>query len=398
MPRLEIAQLVKRYGSVTAVSGLDLSIADGEFVSLLGPSGCGKTTALNCVAGLEIPDEGRISLDSRVLFDSAQKISLPAEARGLGMVFQSYALWPHMSVASNLEFPLKLRGIDAVRRRKMAADWLDRLGIGELGRRYPHELSGGQQQRVALARAIVYKPPLLLLDEPLSNLDAKVREQTRVWLKSIQSELGTTTLYVTHDQDEAMSMSDRIAVMSGGDVVQFDSPETVYREPASSFVAGFVGSSAFLRGRVDQPLANGCILVRLDGIGRPLRLRATKGAWSAGQQVWVCVRPENVRLNGPSEAHRDATEAAAEGPGDYLQVVSRAYRGSSYRYGLALDDQILFADAAERYDTDGVNVSFDEGGCVVFPSDDANLAALNVGFRESGKAGGKTLVNPVVNV
>src|SRR5215216_5508430 len=244
-------------GTVKAIDDVSLTIAPGELVSFLGPSGCGKTTTLNCVAGLEHPDQGVIRVGDFVMTDTSRKISLQPEERGLGMVFQSYALWPHMTVADNVAFGLRIAKTKKEEIKRRVESILELVGLGGMGKRYPFQLSGGQQQRVALARAVVTEPRLLLLDEPLSNLDAKVREQARIWLRDIQRRLGITTVYVTHDQAEALAMSDKIAVISAGRIEQFDAPQEVYDHPATRFVAEFIGATSFLKGKVVDATANG---------------------------------------------------------------------------------------------------------------------------------------------
>jgi putative spermidine/putrescine transport system ATP-binding protein len=244
MTRLSIAGLEKAYGGVRAVRGIDLEVAEGELVSLLGPSGCGKTTTLRCVAGFEIPTGGSIA------FDGADVTGLPPEKRDIGMVFQNYALFPHLTVAQNLAFGLEMRKIDATAKGKRIADVLAMVQLSGYEGRYPRELSGGQQQRVALARALVIEPRLLLLDEPLANLDAKLRDEMRFFIRSLQRRVGITAMYVTHDQAEAMVMSDRIVVMFDGLIHQLGSAEDVYDRPATKAVSNFIGLSNFLDGKV----------------------------------------------------------------------------------------------------------------------------------------------------
>src|SRR5437868_7336424 len=249
MSKLKLRGIEKRYGDVAAVAGLDLELAQGEFVSLLGPSGCGKTTTLRMIAGFIDPTAGSIEMDGQVL--SSASGSLPPEKRGMSMIFQSYAVWPNMTVGQNVAFGLELRRLprDEVRRR--VAEMLDVVQMGHLAKRYPAELSGGQQQRVALARAIVIKPSVLLLDEPLSNLDANLREEMRFEIRRLHDEFKITTVYVTHDQAEAMVTSDRIAVMNQGRIEQVDAPHALYTRPKTRFVAGFVGRTNFLEGTSD---------------------------------------------------------------------------------------------------------------------------------------------------
>jgi ABC-type sugar transport system ATPase subunit len=285
-----LASLSKRFGSVAAVDAVDLAIVDHEFVSFLGPSGCGKTTTLNMIAGLETPSGGSIRIGD------ADVTRLPAMKRDVAMVFQSYALYPHMTVARNLGFALHVRGVEAGEADRKIRRAADTLGLGELLERFPRQLSGGQRQRVALGRALVRDPKVFLLDEPLSNLDAVLRVQTRAELKRLFGSLGTTAIYVTHDQAEAMTMSDRIAVFSRGRLQQFGAPLEIYRAPANRFVAGFVGSPPmiFLQGSIDA-------LGQLDILGR--RFQAPARLSSQGDRpLIVGVRPEDVRIGRGGEA------------------------------------------------------------------------------------------------
>lgn len=281
MTFLTIQNLSKHYHDFVAVQGTHLEIGEAEFISLLGPSGCGKTTTLQMIAGFIEPTRGRIWLQGRDITGVA------AHRRWLGIVFQSYALFPHMTVEGNVSFGLEMRKIRSDLRRKQVADALELVGLGHLGARYPRELSGGQQQRVALARALVIKPPLLLLDEPLSNLDAKLREDLQSELRRIQRSLGTTTILVTHDQGEAMALSDRIVVMNKGCVEQIDRPEALYDKPASEFVARFLGKTNTLRGNV---------VVR--DTGTILMLADLALPWPAAKPgpVLLSIRPEKLRI------------------------------------------------------------------------------------------------------
>ena len=247
-----IEHVAKRFGQVRAVDGLDLTVEDGRFVCLLGPSGCGKTTTLRMLAGLEFPDSGRIRSGDRVLSDGHTGAFVPPERRGIGFVFQSYALWPHMTVAQNIAFGLEVRRWPRERRTARVREVLELLRIGDLGARYPSQLSGGQQQRVALARSLAPGADLLLLDEPLSNLDAQLRLEMRAELKRLHARLATTIVFVTHDQLEAMTMATDVAVMKDGRLQQYGSPLDVYRRPANEFVAAFMGSPAMNMLRVDD--------------------------------------------------------------------------------------------------------------------------------------------------
>ncbi|MDO4177867.1 MAG: ABC transporter ATP-binding protein [Phascolarctobacterium sp.] len=246
MSQVKISHVFKRFGDVTAVNDFNIDIADGEFISFLGPSGCGKTTTLRMVAGFEKATEGEIVIGDTVVSSSEKGIFVPPEKRGVGMVFQSYAVWPHMNVIDNVGYPLKIQKVPKEERLARVMEMLELVHLKEYAERLPSQLSGGQQQRVALARALVARPSLLLLDEPLSNLDAKLRESMRFEISQIQKKLGITVIYVTHDQSEAMTMSDRIVCMSMGNVQQIGKPYEIYSHPANKMVADFVGLINFL--------------------------------------------------------------------------------------------------------------------------------------------------------
>ncbi|WP_113569641.1 ABC transporter ATP-binding protein [Hyphomicrobiales bacterium] len=319
MADLILDNLSINYGSYKAVSEVSLTIPKGEFLTLLGPSGCGKSTTLFAISGLNHATSGAIRMGNRVLFDDKTKTVVPPEQRNIGLVFQSYALWPHMSVAENLAFPLKLRKIGRAEQDKRIKEALELVEMAKFAERYPFELSGGQQQRVALARALVYRPGLLLLDEPLSNLDAKLRERARVWLRELQERLGVTTVYVTHDQAEALAVSDRIAVMDTGRIRQLGTPKEIYETPADAFVADFIGSSNFLTGTVVDRAA-GIANVRLeDGT----MIKANTGRNGADEKVVIAVRPERLQIVG--SAGENVVQATVQG-GSYL--------GSVYQYEL----------------------------------------------------------------
>lgn len=245
MAQVKVENLSKRFGRVVAVQGFTLEVGEGELVSLLGPSGCGKTTVLRCIAGFERPDTGRIIVDGQVLNE------VPPERRNIGMVFQTYALFPHMTVAENIAFPLMIRGRPREERVRVVKEMLELVRLEGLEDRYPHQLSGGQRQRVALARALAMRPKVLLLDEPLSALDAKIREELRGEIRRIQKTLGITTLYVTHDQEEALALSDRVVVMNMGRIEQVGTPAEIYNAPRTPFVARFVGTMNLLPGRLE---------------------------------------------------------------------------------------------------------------------------------------------------
>ncbi|WP_406854562.1 ABC transporter ATP-binding protein [Alsobacter sp. KACC 23698] len=296
MADLVIENVKLSYGDVDILKGVSLSVEKGQIVALLGPSGSGKTTLLRCVAGLEQPYAGRIAIAGKTLFDGAKDINLPPEERGLGLVFQSYALWPHKTVYDNVAYPLKLRGVAGAQIKTRVARALESIGIGHLGARFPHQLSGGQQQRVALARALVYEPPVILLDEPLSNLDAKLREEARVWLRQLISELGLSALCVTHDQVEAMALADRILLLNGGVVEQQGTPEEMYGSPATLFAAEFMGANNRLPGKAVSVAPGAASLLfgdeRLEGV--------PCGPVAEGDDAYGVIRLERVRVaDGP---------------------------------------------------------------------------------------------------
>jgi iron(III) transport system ATP-binding protein len=345
MAELTIDRLVKRFGGVTAVDHVSIHVQDGEFLTLLGPSGCGKSTTLAAIAGLDRPDEGRIAVGPTVYFDGASGTFLPPERRNCGLVFQSYALWPHMTVFDNCAFPLKLRKVAAARRKDRVHEALRLVEMEAYADRFPHQLSGGQQQRVALARTLVYEPTILLLDEPLSNLDAKLRERARSWLSQLTKRVGLTTVYVTHDQAEALALSDRIAVMRGGRVSQLGTPREIYEEPADPFVADFIGSSNFLKGKAS---AGGVALPS----GRTL---AVGNGHAPGTDVVVAVRPERLTL--AAEAGTDAVEA---------RIVDRSYLGARWLYHLELDGEAIRVEAADALPGSSAFIRIPPEACVVF--------------------------------
>jgi len=300
VPVLTVESLVKVYASggqagARALDGVSFDVAEGEFFTLLGPSGCGKTTTLQCIAGLEMPGSGRITMGGETVFSSGQNLVVPANRRDLGMVFQSYAIWPHMTVFENVAFPLIHGPRKAVKSeiapRVHAA--LARVKLENLADRAAPLLSGGQQQRVALARALVHAPRLLLLDEPLSNLDAKLRDQMRLELRALVKSLGITTIFVTHDQVEAMSMSDRVALMRDGRIVQIGAPREIYLQPTSAFTASFMGQSNMVAGKVTAAGSVETALgaIRADTVGMPV-----------GAAVFVIVRPQSMLLRPVSGA------------------------------------------------------------------------------------------------
>ena len=362
MPRLAVQNLTKRFGAVSALDGISFDVEDGELVTLLGPSGCGKSTTLFAIAGLDRPTGGRILLGERVLFDGEAGVAVAPEARNCGLVFQSYALWPHMTVRENVTFPLKIRG---ARARAAAAEVDKVLELVEMlpfADRHPHELSGGQQQRVALARTLVYQPALLLLDEPLSNLDAKLRERTRGWLKELQSRLRLTTVFVTHDQTEALSLSDRIIVLDGGRIMQIGTPQEIYGAPATPFIADFIGGSNFLAGTV-QALVDGQAHVSLSD-GQLLSVAASP-ALAPGQRVTVSIRPQSVHL--VSGVPVDAVAAERRNPNLLRgRIVQREFLGPCYQYSVSIADRLVKFEAAEDLASNDATLAVQPESCTVF--------------------------------
>jgi spermidine/putrescine ABC transporter ATP-binding subunit len=301
-----LRDVVKRYGNELAVDHLGLEVRAGELLTLLGPSGCGKTTTLNMIAGFLEPDSGSIMLGGRDVSH------LPPDKRNSAMVFQQYALFPHMTVAANVAFGLRMRKVGRDERARRVAESLEIVGLTGLGQRYPRQLSGGQQQRVALARATVIRPTVLLLDEPLSNLDLKLREQLRLEIRQLQQKVGITTVFVTHDQTEALVLSDRIAVMNGGRIEQLGRPAEIYGRPANAFVAGFVGQSNILAADIDRATDTSAT-VRLAG-GQELAVSLPRAGVGAGQRVRVLIRPEALRVTA-SVSEPVGGDASAPPPG-----------------------------------------------------------------------------------
>ncbi|WMY12018.1 ABC transporter ATP-binding protein [Paraburkholderia phenoliruptrix] len=319
MSFLTLTDVAKSFGELQAVADVNLSVEKGEFVSLLGPSGCGKTTTLQMIAGFLETTRGRITLDGRDI------THMKPNKRGLGVVFQSYALFPHMSVADNVGFGLEMRNVDKAERKERVREALSLVRLDQLAHRFPRELSGGQRQRVAIARAIVIAPPVLLLDEPMSNLDAKLREDMQFELRGIQRKIGTTTIMVTHDQSEALSISDRVVVMEAGRITQIDTPYQAYERPENRFVSQFIGKANMLPGTV---IARDGDAIRVDlghdlcETGRTAQLPTRERVPGVGDAVTLCIRPEKLRLCAPDAGRVPAT------------VTSRFFLGSQWLYRL----------------------------------------------------------------
>ncbi|NRN21341.1 ABC transporter ATP-binding protein [Serratia marcescens] len=292
MIELSVENLHLTYGDNPVLKGVSMDLKRGEVVSLLGPSGSGKTTLLRAVAGLEKPSQGRIVIGNSAVYNGSARSEIPAEERNLGLVFQSYALWPHKTVFENVAYPLKLRKIASAEITQRVQAVLDQLGLGHLAKRHPHQLSGGQQQRVAIGRALVYNPPVILLDEPLSNLDAKLREEARVFLRELIIKLGLSALMVTHDQNEAMAISDRILLLNNGKIEQQGTPQEMYGSPTTLFTAEFMGSNNRLPGKV---VALEGDRARIEGKDWALWGKAGAGV-QVGQEGSAVIRVERVRL------------------------------------------------------------------------------------------------------
>ncbi len=337
MADIVIENMSRTIGALKILHDLSLSVAEGEFITLLGPSGCGKSTTLNALAGLDRPSAGRITVGGRVLYDEDAGIFVEPRFRDLGMMFQSYALWPHMTVQQNLAFTLDIRRITGAVAREKIAHALDLVDMDRYAGRYPGELSGGQQQRVALARTLVYGPRLMLLDEPLSNLDAKLRDKARDWLRDLQRRTGVTTVYVTHDQTEALALSDRIVVMEAGHILQVGTPEQIYQQPASPFVADFVGSNNIFEARVLRRqertltlgLAGGIEILApaIDGVG-------------VGELVKAAIRPEEIVL-GETNPESDPAEIHA------VELLDSVYQGARHVLAFRLGDVEFQAEQAK---------------------------------------------------
>lgn len=361
MVSVNLKGVSKLFGKVRAIDEVDLEIMEDELFFLLGPSGCGKTTTLRVIAGFYKPDIGDVLFDDRVIND------VPAYKRNIGMVFQNYALWPHMTVYDNIVYGLKIRDISKVERDRRAEEVLEIVQLGGLGLRYPNQLSGGQQQRVALARAIVTEPELLLMDEPLSNLDAKLRLDTRKEIKRIQRDLGITSIYVTHDQDEALSMADRIAVMNKGKIEQIGTPREIYGNPVNSFVAGFIGETNFIGGKFESEDDD---YIKVNTTSGDCITAIQRGkSFSKAQKVVCSIRPEAIQLHDTTaDVPDDRQHFSAE-------ILSLTYYGVTEHYVLRSFGDIdlrvsnFNPELAKREEGDAIYISFTPKNVFVFPEE-----------------------------
>jgi iron(III) transport system ATP-binding protein len=331
MAFIEIKNLFKRFKDVVAINRIQLEVNKGEILTLLGPSGCGKTTTLRCIAGLEKPEEGDIVIDGQPMLSQG---FVPPAKRGIGMVFQNYAVWPHMKVFSNIVYGLKLQKIPKPKIREQAHQVLELVGLAGLEDRYPAQLSGGQQQRVALARALVTNPKVLLLDEPLSNLDAKLREELRFEIKSLVRRMDITAVYVTHDQAEAMVISDRIAVMDAGNVVQIGNPQEIYKKPANRFVADFIGAMNFMPGEVVEVLDDpNTVAVKTEFSEKMVCMTSDGAGATPGTKVYASIRPEDVEV---FTERPQAAENVYKG-----NIVHKAYLGNFLFFFISVNDTMI---------------------------------------------------------
>jgi ABC-type Fe3+/spermidine/putrescine transport system ATPase subunit len=334
-PVLRVRGLTKSFGATRVVNDVSFELRAGEVLTLLGPSGCGKTTTLRLIAGLEQPDAGEVWVRGRLV--ASDKVMVPPEGRKVGLVFQSYAIWPHMTVADNIGYPLKARRIDRDIIAAKVAEMISLVKLDGLAERMPSELSGGQQQRVALARALAYEPDLLLLDEPLSNLDSVLRKEMRAQLRTLQSRLKTTVLYVTHDQEEAMSLSSRVVVMNHGVIEQIGPPDQIYEQPTTRFVQDFVGRTIRLRGVIEGDGARPRVR-----IGDRSIEAAGVGSFPPGMAVEVSMRPEDLMLQTSSGQGNNCLAG---------QIVEVTYYGDRLEYAIRIDgagEQLVTVDAEKR--------------------------------------------------
>ena len=363
---LSVKNLCKRFGDHWAVDDVSFDVEEGKLLVLLGPSGCGKTTTLRCIGGLEQPDKGEISIDAQTVTNVNTDLFVSPENRGMGMVAQSYAIWPHMTVFENVAFPLRMRKERGEAIPDRVGEALRMVQLEDFGDRNATALSGGQQQRVALARAIVGRPKVLLFDEPLSNLDANLREQMRYLLKDIQREIGITAVYVTHDQDEAMGLGDQLVVMNEGKIEQTDNARALYSEPVTQFVAEFIGVANLLKGRLRELSKDDDAvgLVKLEGSGEGAPIQCRAGRAQPGNQVSVLVRPEWIELH-------------SEAPKDSINVLTGSVTSSQYlgdRTELIVNTEfneirVTGSGDADYGDGSDVFLTLDGKKCIALPED-----------------------------
>ena len=368
-----VSGLTKTYGSNVVVDQLDLTIEEGEFLVLLGPSGCGKTTTLRCLAGLETPQDGTIAFKDRTVFDGKEHLNVPAHKRNIGMVFQSYALWPHMTVRKNIQYPLKVRKMKQAMADGAVEAAADMVDCGKLLDRYPSQLSGGQQQRVAVARGLVSQPDLILFDEPLSNLDARLRDQVRSQIHQLHQNLGFTAVFVTHDQSEAFALGDRLAIMKAGKIEQYDAPEHVFENPVSEYVAAFIGMGNRLELRRGH---DGWITSGGDSID--LRHSVVRGLADEGTSAVARFRADDLHL------HQSMAEVPAGNVALHAELVTYEYGGRHFDVTVksGSEELTLRANASEhsaalRSSKPGAPmvVSFSPSTLRVFAADEADRAA-----------------------
>jgi iron(III) transport system ATP-binding protein len=363
MGAIEIDELVKHYGSVVGVDGITFEVNEGELVSLLGPSGCGKSTTLRSIAGLERITDGEIRITGRVCSSAKDDIHMEPAERELGMVFQSFALWPNMTVLENVRFGLEQKDEIDLSKQEMndrAQEYLDLVDLGQYADSIPGELSGGEQQRVALARALVYEPGVMLLDEPLSNLDAKLRKEARIWLKRIQEETEVTTLYVTHDQAEASALSDRMVILNEGEIEQIGTPEEVFKQPDNHFVADFLGKENFIDGTLsDFDGTSGTVTT---DEGETMAVSVNKDGFSAGQNVTIAISPEEIELsrNGDAANIIEGTIDQKLYYGDKTEIVIQASGGREII--------VVVVDIIPEDEGDDVRIELPRSKCALLPN------------------------------
>lgn len=361
--KISIQNLQLKYGDFVAIENLNLDIGDGEALVLLGQSGCGKTSTMRCLAGLEEPSSGRIIIDDVVVFDSEKGINLPPNKRNVGMVFQSYAVWPHMTVFQNVAYSLKVQRLSKAETQERVIDVLTMVGLEKFADRGASLLSGGQMQRVALARSLVMRPSVLMLDEPLSNLDARLRDRLRVELREIQLRLGLTCVYVTHDQHEAFALADRIALLQGGKIVQIGGPREMYETPASASIAHFLGVSNVMDCEA-VPAADGSASAKV--AGHDLTVHSTQRAAAASQQMKVCMRAEDLQISSRPTTAPNAWQG---------KVMVAGFQGNDVRYAVELEgglelDALGTIKRGEQHEVgDSVWVTIDPSQVQILPAE-----------------------------